>query len=270
MSVEGNLEYSGIYQAFSETEYGQLMSQEVRYAKYMPEGCSNEEWRELLGADVNQLQHLHLTYGLTKAFINRMDALCPGELSDEDKTKLKDGAISHDMAESVVTDISYGDKTADDEAREVAVFEESLNSFLHGSSDNIIERIKRAKDEVVFNQEDKDARLSKMFNAIERVGYLRTALRAHENAKTELRPDYEESFEWIVADVFGNHIEKLLGYAREYPPVWEYLHNMQDQITEAFTSLDSAVFDRYAPDVQEKERAEFCEAWLAWTNYLEN
>ncbi len=60
-------DFLDIHLSFAETIHGQKLAENVRYERYKPDDVTNQRWVELLGADVNNLTHLTLTYGLTRS-----------------------------------------------------------------------------------------------------------------------------------------------------------------------------------------------------------
>ena len=161
-----------IHRSFSDTEFGDKLADNVRYDKYRPDHILKKEWTELLGADVNNLTHMPLTYGLARAFINHTRVHQSDLMNESEEKLLLIAALSHDWAESITTDISFGDKTVLDDEEEQAAFERYLVSFYQGKDFELVDQARR---EIVF---DHDSKLGEILNAIERIGYLRTALRA--------------------------------------------------------------------------------------------
>lgn len=253
------------YTAFRETSYGETLSNNIRYEKYNLSGLSKEAWVDLLGSDVNNLIHMALTYGLAKDFIKTTEASEPGYFSEEEKILLQLAALIHDQGEALTGDISYGDKTDNDEAEELRLFTDNASAFSGSISQELKALVVKARDEVVF---DKGSRLGKMFNAIERVGYLRTALRVDARVHADKDVPYTGGLRWLTADVLSNQPLALIGYAEEYPAVNTYLRNQQSAITEAFLGITPEVFLHYGDKAEEKTKAfvESLTAWSDWTN----
>ena len=260
-----NPNFMGIHQSFSETEHGQRLADNVRYERYKPEGVSNERWVEVLGPDVNNLSHLTFTYGLTKSFVHQLEKTDPNCLTDQEKGTLSVASLIHDWAESVVGDLSWDEKCKDAEAEEAAAFDKSLADFYDGESSDIKEQIKLARDEVIYNPESK---LGRIFNAIERAGYIRTALRASKHVIKGDAKDCEDGLRWIVGDVFGNHIIKTLEYANDYPPIYQLITDRTDDISDAFSVVNSKVFENYKPNQVYNEIQEYIAATQAWEEWV--
>jgi hypothetical protein len=263
--IEPTNKLVSIHHAFAETDFGKKLGANIRYATYKPDGVSNERWRELLGVDVNNLGHLQLSGNLAKSFIRDMDLHQPGYFEGDERDVLEVALITHDWAESVVGDINYGDKTSDDEAEERAQFEQNLAAFFTGKEERLEQLIKRALDEVIFSP---DTKLGIAFNAIERVGYVRTALRAAERVSSDEAGDCEDGFRWLVADVLARHTSKLIEYADVLPPVKTYLDNQEDRISEAYGIIDDDVFWNYPEDKRWEIHANFHTGKRDWDSRL--
>lgn len=263
MSSPESLNLYAIHEAFAQTPYGAQLAGQVRYERYKPLTVTNEEWVTLLGADVNNLTHMPLTYGLAKDFVRVMDAEDPGALSEHDKVLLCVAALTHDWGEAVIGDITYSNKTEQDEVEEQSAFSEHLAGFCVGQSGVLIELVEQAADEVVFN---KETRLAGMFNAIERVGYMRTALRAAGKAQIDQLPEANTGLRWLVADVFSNHPAVLTEVAEDFPPVRQYLLAQEGRITEAFEGIKPDIFVNYGDTADSKRAAveHGCVMWQAW------
>ena len=253
-----------IHEKFEQTDFGKTLAGRVRYDRYKPKDVSNERWVELLGADVNNLTHLTLTYGLAQDFIRTAQTLQPDFLSSEDEQLLQVAALIHDWAESIVGDISFGDKTANDEIEEQAAFEANLASFYKSD----LTLINKARTEIVFDHTGKN-KLGKVFNAIERVGYLRTALRAGDHIIRGDAMDCDDGLRWLVADVLSQQPKSLIAYAETLQPVGQYLVNQQDKISLMFEIVATSddVFANYPPDQREAKRRQFSESLQAWLQY---
>lgn len=254
-----------LHRAFAHTEYGETLAGMVRYERYMPEGTPNDEWVALLGADVNNLEHMRLTTGLTHAFIRSMDELSPGELTEEDRELLPVAAISHDWGEAIVSDITFSHKTLEDEKKEKKAFLSIVSGSLADVSGS--ELVVQAAHEVVFDQ--KKTRRGRMFNAVERVGYMRTALRAHARVETVSDPELVNGLRWIVADVLGNQLVPLVEAAEQLPPIRQYLMHQGERISTAFDSIDDAVFSNYTDAEEETKRLAVAQSHAVWHTWAE-
>ncbi|MDB5184789.1 MAG: hypothetical protein JWN38_597 [Candidatus Saccharibacteria bacterium] len=265
-SLGGTEDVFAIHVAFAATEYGEKLAANVRYERYNLAHVANETWVALLGADVNNLLHMPLTYGLTKSFIRATDVAQPGYFDADEKILLQVAAIIHDQGEAIVGDISFGDKTDADEASEKLAFENNLEAFCPGVSVAMKQCIVAARDTVVF---DATTKLGRMFNAIERSGYVRTALRAAMRLQTNSAGQSDAGLRWILADVLGVQPAKLIEYAADYPAVDGYLHAQQDKISTAYTLVHPEDFRHYG-DQEIAKQEQFIATQALWQRYRRN
>lgn len=255
-----------IHQIFAESEYGSILSQEVRYERYKPQGVDNNKWEELLGVDVNNLKHLRLTYGLTRRFLYY--CANPSSVWQEEVPEIacftpKEAeallltAITHDWAEAIVGDKMFDLKTEADEQEEARV-QQLLTVQLLGGLEN---------NEIIQNRNSK---LNQAFNAIERLSYLRTGLRAWSKSKDKIDKNIIRGLWWLTNNVLFNQIEKLIEYSQTYPPVRIYLVNMQQTISEAFKEMPASSFEDYDSREREAKKAQFEKAKKAWQLFIES
>lgn len=255
-----------IHREFTNTEAGMTLAENVRYERYKPAKVTNERWVKLLGADVNNLTHLTLTYGLTQDYIRSSESLQPGYLNTAEQELLQVAALVHDWAEAVVGDISFGDKTPNDEIAEQAAFEAHATQFYSGGA---TELISKARTEIVFDHNGK-SKLGRVFNAIERVGYLRTALRASDHIIREDAPDCDGGLRWLTADVLSQQPVELIKYSQEFAPVRQYLQKQSGKIAQAFAltaAQGDEVFDNYTSEKREEMRLRFQQSYDAWREW---
>lgn len=264
MSHETQPRFMEIHEEFAKTTFGHTLAGRVRYERYKPHDVSNERWIDLLGADVNNLTHMPLTYGLARNFIRVTDELQPGYLSDEEGRLLQVAALIHDWAESIVGDISFGDKTSGDEVAEQAAFEANMSRFYHGD----LTLVNKARTEIVFDHTGK-SKLGRIFNAVERVGYMRTALRAAEHIAAGDASDCDSGLRWLVADVLTQQPRALIRHAETLQPIWQYLGNQQTTITNMFKLVEEStgVFENYIPEQRESRRLQFYDSYAAWEQW---
>lgn len=242
MSERATSHLLDIHEYFAATKYGRDLSAQVRYNKYKPTEISNKQWVELLGPDVNNLTHMTFTFELAGDFVADLRLVQPGMLTEDEAELLLVAALIHDWAESVKGDISYGDKTLTDEQEEAAIFEALLPEFYQGDAYALVDQAR----EVVFDH-DGVTKLGKMFNAVERLGYIHTTLCAVEHIFVGDTPECESNFTWLVADVLSLQTEALLSYSRDYAPVKNYLDKRRDLISQAFDLIDAhrEIFEKY-------------------------
>lgn len=252
------------HRAFAATEYGELLAGRVRYERYRPEHISNEEWVDLLGADVNNLEHMPLTRGLARDFVRATNRLEPGRVSPEQGLLLDIAGLVHDRGESIITDITFSEKTEADELAEHATFAAHGNEWGEVSP-AMKELTHRAVEEVVFA---KTGELAAMFNAVENIGYVRTLLRASERLILTRDARLAGGLRWLVADVLQNAPMRLAEHAEAYLAVEQYLLKVGEQIHTAFGQPNPSGkdFENYGVKRGEKVRA-FLSAWSQWENW---
>ncbi|HVI60907.1 MAG TPA: hypothetical protein VM535_01980 [Candidatus Saccharimonadales bacterium] len=258
-------DYLSIHASFAATEYGRALSESVRYDKYRPSHVTHERWQELLGPDVNNLNHLVDTYHLSSDFIGHTDRLQPGLLSPRDKAVIKVGAVIHDWGESILPDINYFEKTEADEAAEIQVFNDNLANFYPAADPEVQDLIAEATTEVIF---DRESRLGGIFNVIERIGYLRTGLKANQHAREGTAADCEDYLRWLGASVMSSdHITHLIEKGDELSAAHHFLDSRETEITQGFEDADPAIFAAFRPD-EAPERVLGLEAshfvWETW------
>jgi hypothetical protein len=253
-----------VHAAFATTEYGQRLSDNIRYARYNLAELSNHQWVRLLGADVNNLTHMPLTYGCTKSFVRLHEELAPGTLAPEDASILKLAAIVHDQGEAIVGDITYSDKTSADEDAEKQAVLDYIADFTPGIDPTTRDTIKQAFTEVVF---DRMTDLGAMFNAIERIGYMRTGLRASSELLRNSEPHALAGLRWLIADVLAAQPAALVVQANRYPVVKVFLGANQDLISAAFRWPEPTDFSNYRA-FEEIKSAAFAAAKANWFSEL--
>ncbi|HUA13083.1 MAG TPA: hypothetical protein VL989_01110 [Candidatus Sulfotelmatobacter sp.] len=264
MGIEDRTGFMGIHQSFAETELGETLASRVRYTTYKPEEVTNERWEELLGADVNNLDHLALTYGLAKSMVRHLREERPDFLTPHEEDVLLVTALIHDWAEAIVGDINYNDKTPEQEAEEMRQLSAILGQHYDDDTTGIRELVLEAS-EVVSSP---DSKLGKVFNTIERIGYMRTALRASEQARSGKAEDCAVGLKWLYSDVLGNHTVTLIERSEEYPMLRGYLLNQQHVIFSAFVGMSADVFMNYPPEKRIAKQTAFLAAFRAFAEYV--
>jgi len=267
MGIESQPNLMNIHRSFAGTDLGQTLADQVRYDRYKPEAVSNERWVQLLGADVNNLTHMPLTWGLTMSFVSRINAQQPDLLNTHEGQVLQAAALIHDWAEAIVGDITFSEKTSEQETEEHSQLIAILEQFSGETTQDIWGLVDEAAHSVVFSHEGK---LGHMFNTIERVGYLRTALRASQHVRAGSAPDCENGLMWIVADVFGNQPITLMDRAADYEPVSDYLRHQSEAIAQAFDIVHPDIFSCYPVQQQAPKYEAFYAAQIAWAEWSTN
>lgn len=191
-----------------------------------------DQWRFLLGPDVVLLTHPQVVAQIAEDFV----AYEGITLSDEEKVLFSIAPWIHDLGELIIEgdgigDISFDQKTDAHEIKEFAVFNTVLNAIPEGDKKEII---KRSYQEIVMNR---DSRLGRMFNAVERIGYLQTAIRAY----TGIEGQRIQNWKGLVANVLSNQIIPLLNYCTEFPYATYILFGHRATIDAMFKETEGEV-----------------------------
>jgi hypothetical protein len=172
----------GSYVNHIEQEYIKQLKSLLRYDRFRGDE-SEIEWVQLLGPDVLSLTHPHATLKITRNFIsyNQFHDVPLTELESE---QLKIATLVHDWGELKIDgkgigDVSYDQKTEAHEKDEAAIFKQVVTDIKNEDEREMLTII---YTEVVL---DRKSKLGSMFNAIERIGYLQTAIRAYEGVDGE-------------------------------------------------------------------------------------
>ncbi|MGI8420122.1 MAG: hypothetical protein ACR2LN_05775 [Candidatus Levyibacteriota bacterium] len=268
--------FDQIHTAFANSSHGKFLNQAVRYGRYQEvAGLAKEAWVALLGPDVNNLEHMTFTDGLTITFLNSCSqAVKKGNHNDaitfspDEAVKLRLTARIHDWGESIKGhyDITFADKTIQDEEAEHKALQRILRSktravVTNKEDENALVRLMRTALKEIAT--DRTTKLGKAFNAIERLGYLSTGIKAF-----EVRPIQEkkvsEGLAWLTTDVFLNQIEMLCSYKVSYPPVEEFLQHHKITISDAFNDLPEEVFKYYPAEKRDSMKNRFTQVRKVW------
>jgi hypothetical protein len=266
----GEIGFMEIHNRFADSHFGHYLADQVRYKRYKPEAVSDQQWAQApLGADMNNLRHMPLTLGLAREFLKHQQ---PGQaLNNSDSQVLMLASITHDWAEAITDDKMFDKKTTTEDADEATMMLFLLKKTLGNrlSSETLMQVYKTVKD--------RTTRLGEIFNAIERVGYLRSGLNAWDasekegelirgldpKAETELR----EALQWMASNVAGNQMVALLKYAEKYHPVAKYMGNVRSRVDSLFQGMPASVFAKYPTDAeneQAQQMQKFMTAGSAW------
>lgn len=253
-----------IYNSFASTQYGQKLANKIRYERYNLGNLSNSEWVSLLGADVNNLLHMLVTYRLAQDFVAVSKKTDHSFLTQDEEQLLYIAAIIHDQAEAVVGDVTFSDKLKSHEELEHEAFKQHAADFSPGLSSTVIKQIAKARDIIVFNSQ---TMLGELFNIIERLGYLRTGLRAYEESLGRLSAETVSGLQWLALDVFSNQISPLVTYSKCYWGVQKWLRQDMTAITNIFPTIQPEDFSNYRGGAEEKRLA-IKKAQSDWQEWL--
>lgn len=158
------------YKALADTEYGEVLQNNVRFGRFKPSWLANELWVDMLGADVNNYEHMEYTAGITAWYIYEAERL--GEpFSRENQSTLMMTAWTHDFAEAIDGDVPDPHKVHTEEQ-----YEKERQSFLRVARS--VCSTPELMGVVVFPVLYGDIDLARHFRAIEIIGYAETAMKA--------------------------------------------------------------------------------------------
>ncbi|MFA6369246.1 MAG: hypothetical protein WCX20_02615 [Candidatus Shapirobacteria bacterium] len=146
-SIEINgqsLKFRNIHKDFSQTTAGNRLNNNPRYKDFIGE-LGIKEWQNILGFDVNNLEHGRLTQGITYCFINHINQSDSKiKFNNEEQKLLLLTAVVHDWPEAFTEkgDISYEIKSDNDEKEELALIEKIITEMLGPDSLEISIQIK--------------------------------------------------------------------------------------------------------------------------------
>ena len=260
--------FSDISSKFSSTEWGKKLKSNIRWARFKPPEIPDKEWEKVLGADVNNLEHLVLTRGLTSSFLKGCETT--GEegkggikeaasFSTEEQELLLLTATVHDWGEAIKGDINFYLKTTKDHTEEMHELVIMIKEILG----QMFEEKDRKDIEVITNQivgilTHTDSKLGKAFNAIERVGYIRTSIRAY-NESEKRGEKLKVPLRNMACRSLPDQIRVLVDYAKIYPPVAAYIKYHKDTIDKVFTEGENPEIRASIPKFEESK-----ERWLSY------
>jgi hypothetical protein len=245
---ENVLSFSQIHQNFSATEYGKKLKAGIRYGLFKPVDVSNEEWERHLGPDANNLEHLYETLLLTQRFLAGNPA---DHFTDYEEELLQLTAIVHDWGEAEVGDINYDLKTKSDEEREMVALKKVMLDVLGPSSEMVYGQIRL----ILINP---DQGIGPAFNAVERMGYVSTGIKAWEAAKN-VDGVLKQKLLYLGQKVVTQHLVKLFEYSRSYPSVLSFLVGEKRVI-------DGIVADA-TENLPQRKEAWFKDAKKTWSEF---
>lgn len=244
----GDVSFLDVHGLFSATDYGNILLDRSRWGSFKPSWMSDDQFEELIGVDVNNLKHIQLTFATARVFLaycEQPDSVWEGPVSedaqftDDEKVVLLLCAITHDWGEAVVGDIAQPLKTKASEKKEFKELRR-IAKEVSGSNTELYEKISESIQIVLV---DSNTKLSRAFNAIEKVGYHRTGLigfRESVNWKGA-ESDMYDRLRGMAFSVHTHNLEDLIKYAAVYPPVLTQLIANADQISQIYETEPSVV-----------------------------
>ena len=253
---KGTLSLPDVQDAIKQIEnpYHEQLHSEIRYERFLTNE-SKDEWKRLLGDDVSFAGHPYATLDIIEEYISLND-----KLNEEEKSDLRTVALIHDWGELKINgegvgDISYSFKTSEDEKEETKMFLRIIDEI---KNENIKKHLLKIYKNVVL---DRNSELGRIFNSVERIGYLQTAIRAYKGFNEKHITNWRD----LTGNVFSNQITALITYSQDDAAVKKILDTKKDTLTEIL-SLDweSEPFDADCTDTKEK----FKNAQITWIKYI--
>ena len=236
-----NVAFSELNKKFAVTHYGEKLRSNIRYGPFKPSELSNAQWEKILGADVNNFNHLNLTLGLAKSFLSgcekpqkKWEGKVPEKaiFTVKEKEALLLTAAVHDWGEAVIGDIPFPDKKKSDEELEMIYLRQIVHEVVgEGRYQKECDKLADTVESVLTG---KDGKLSKAFSAIERVGYARTGFRAWNSSRTH-SGKVKESLEHMGLQVVTDHLPTIVAHGEHYPPVDSFVKHHESIITKLIT-----------------------------------
>lgn len=255
-----------LWRAVCNSEQGKILRGSERWERYKPARMTEiGEWQDVLGHDVNNLDHMRMTDFIIIALVDAQNKAIPGSFSREEKIILRKAALVHDLAEAITGDVNYNLKTDDDEKRELQLMRFILSQPIFEENVSAEEA-----EQIISILKDRESKLGEVFNLGERLGYSRTSMVTWRKSKL---PEYQangvsENLVWITNNVLLNQIPKLVEKSKKFVLVERMLSFFEDRISDAFENMPAEIFDKYNPEEKEKNKEKFKTARNIWNNYL--
>jgi 5'-deoxynucleotidase YfbR-like HD superfamily hydrolase len=181
------------------TLYVEQLTSEVRYERFM-DGETKEQWVHLLGPDVLFATHPLVAREIVDEYLSHDTTL-----SEQERTDLQITALIHDWGELKINgdgigDVSYSHKTAAHEREETRMFYRVTDAV---ENEFVRDYFRTLYETIVL---DRTTQLGAIFNATERIGYLRTALRAYHGYEGA----HITNWKGLTGNVLSNQIVKLI------------------------------------------------------------
>lgn len=242
-------------------QYHEYLNTTPRYERFM-QGETLDEWITLLGPDVLLLTHANATANLTERFINYNEKNSL-KLNTEEKTKLILAAWIHDWGEIIIEgegigDVSFENKKDTDWETETVIVNKILSTF---DDEKIREEFHITYQTIAQHT---DTKLSAMFNTIETLGYLETAITAYKGTQGKRITNWKG----LCGNVLSNQIEKLVVYSKNYPFV---LHILQKETVSLNTMFEEILNDSLPLDNTDKpsyDKLKLQHAYDAWRKFV--
>jgi len=258
--------FKEIHNEFASTDWGEKLKGNIRWSGHKPSEIKDEDWGKILGRDANNLEHLVAIKGLTLSFLKYCKN--PGEkwkgeipeaahFSTEEQQLLLLTATVHDWGEAIKGDIPYYHKTEQDHTEEMqelrTIIAEILGKIL---VDKRSLDIKTITDKILDILTHTDSKLGRAFNIIERVGYVRTCIKAYNRPKNG-DEKLETALKMLACRAVPDQIRTLVDYVKIYPPILIYLRHHKETINNIFKDGENPEIRATIPEFERSR-----EKWL--------
>ncbi len=260
------LSFGRLHRDFAKTVYGQTLASNVRWETYKPAEISKAEWVKMLGADANNLEHMNLMYGMTRAFLRHEHTTAVNKLHPEtpltkaEREILLLTAVVHDWSEAITGDIPPFMKT--DAFRKSE--DEAFLKIAHECLDNILPP--KTVGTIISTNTDKHNRIKIIFKVVEEVSFVRTAINAWRQSLV-VQNGAAPSLINLCCNVFRYEIPVMIMNSLKHYAVREYLYGMAEQISEIYDKMPESAFEQYPEEKREKTKNEFMNAKKIWDDY---
>jgi deoxycytidylate deaminase/5'-deoxynucleotidase YfbR-like HD superfamily hydrolase len=257
-------QYKKIYTIFSKTKYGKKLAKKVRYERYKPKSVSKKLWENILGPDVNNLKHHLVTFNIAKLFFDDSKKQSGSYVFNPDEKKLLAiAALIHDWGEAITGDITTDLKSLSAEKKEITALESVIKDISINSPDVNFADLQGSFRKAIKGE---DKKLFITFNAIERVGYLLTGVRAWKKSKLFVKNNkqFSNGLWWLSNNVALNQVEKLIEYSKSFSVVKFCLGENSKVIDEIFVKMPDEIFSNYEKKESIERRKQFSKAKKAW------
>lgn len=264
-SYESRISLKSITFIFHENEIrSQLINPEnIRYNRFRSTETP-EYFALLLGPDVKFASHPGVTHNIAKKFIESQNKNINTEkIDNEEADTILTASLVHDLGELKIDglghgDISFEDHHLDHKKAEGIIFEKIIAKVTNESDRKYLIN---TYDEVVQNNNSK---LGRMFDSVERIGYLSTALRTFIGIKGERILNWHG----LVGNVLSNQIIQLLEFQKDYSYVYEILESNWQLITDAFNDVSKMEILKDRDGKPSYDLSKFNKAKEVWENVL--
>jgi hypothetical protein len=203
---------------------------------------------------------MRLTDFITIGFVNLQNQVYPSYFTQEEIGLLRITANGHDLPEAITIDKTFELKTDHDEGLELINMSFIINDIQ-------LEIDEPTTKQIIDVLKDKNSKLGKAFNVIERIGYFRTGIKAWKKTKNQ-KEQITNGLHWLTNNVFLNQIPALINYSQDFALAEYALHFHEKEITQIFNGIPKTSFDNYDLSEKENKLNQFREASKIWTEWI--